>query len=112
MFLFLDKVLFKNGFGDVVIKLFEGCSGGNDDEKDRLFEGKFCELPRNWLLFKNGFGDVVIKLFEDDAVPNGRDKVLENGSDFIGFCEYDIPMFIDSKNKVNIVRDNNLKFII
>ena len=88
MFLFLDIVLFKDVFGDAVIKLFEDCSGGgNDDEKDRLFEGKVCELPRNWLLFKNGFGDAVIKLFEDDAVPNGGDEVLENGSDLMGFCE-------------------------
>jgi hypothetical protein len=87
MFLFGDIVLFENGLWDVGIKLFEGCSGGNDDEKDRLFEGKFWELPRNWLLFENGLWDVGIKLFEDDAAPNGGDEVLENGSDLMGFCE-------------------------
>jgi hypothetical protein len=87
MFLFEDIVLFENGLWDVGIKLFEGCSGGNDDEKDRLFEGKLCELPRNWLLFENGLWDAGIKLFEDDSVPNGEDKVLENGSDLMGFCE-------------------------
>ena len=36
---------------------------------------------------KMDFGDVGIKLFEDDAVPNGGDEVLENGSDLMGFCE-------------------------
>jgi hypothetical protein len=87
MFLFADNVLFKNGFGEVAIKLFEGCSGGSDDEKERLFEGKFCELPRNWVLFKNGFGEVAIKLFADDVVPNDWDGVLENASTLKGFCE-------------------------
>jgi hypothetical protein len=87
MFLFEDIVLFEIGLWDVGIKLFEGCSGGNDDEKDRLFEGKLCELPRNWLLFENGLWVVGNKLFEDDAVPNGEDKVLEKGSDLMGFCE-------------------------
>ena len=74
MFLFGDIVLFENGLGDVGIKLFEGCSGGNDDEKDRLFEGKFCELPRNWLLFENGLWDVGIKLFEGCSGGNDDEK--------------------------------------
>ena len=98
------------GIGFGVSNLF-GASGNNlfgvNDEKDVLFDGRFCEFPRNGLLLGIGFG--VSNLF---AVAVGDSAILEDGFETTDICASDVLMLTDTENKINIIMVRILILII